>query len=668
VSSPLRSGRSPPAGGALLAQGLDESHRGRFHALHTLAAAQDVFVLEGSEPGAALCAAALLVTGQGMMSFRGFREHIDALAGLRDGALRYADRAEDLLAHAGLLAGLLMFAPSDPFGEHCVERIFRLLELELDVNLRFAAARLVLFYTEPREQRERGNRVNALVEPLMGRPELTPHRLGRWLTFRIRVAAAAKDRLQLDRVKAQARALVRRHAEPDVTIWLAIADFDGALPRRDFDGAQRALAVIEGVLDPANLSDLRRVEWLKARLALARGEGDAALFHASRATKYAQDLEVPPPMMGVMTATEGQARLTTGDLAGARACFETTAQMVAVLHAEEMRDMIRMVDAYEAVTTGRDDSHAMLARAFGSLRARQFYDGFDTNPRFGATMCALALAHDVEPEFVRRIIELNGYAPPPQAGAAWPWPVRIATFGRFEVAAGGQPVATVRKAQRKPLELLKALIAAGGRSVDKDRLADWLWPDASAEAASAALGMAVMRLRKLLSTPQAVVLEDGKIGLDPQYVWLDLWAFDREVDALHPLLRAQAAENVVAAICERVLALYRGPFLDHESPQRWLVATRERARARFLRTLTDAGRYWEQRGRWPVAAALYERGLEVDALAEGFYRNLMRCHLAQGRTADAARTLQRCRDVLQAELGVPPSAETEELFPSAPRR
>ena len=177
--------------------------------------------------------------------------------------------------------------------------------------------------------------------------------------------------------------------------------------------------------------------------------------------------------------------------------------------------------------------------------------------------------------------------------------------------------------------------------------------------------MAVMRLRKLFATPQAVVLEDGKIGLDPQYVWLDLWAFDREVDALHPLLRAQPAEHLVAAIGEHVLALLPRPFLDHESPQRWLLATRERARARFLRTLTDAGRYWEQCGRWPDAAALYERGLDVDPLAEDFYRSLMRCQLAQGRTAEVARTWQRCRDLLEAELGVPPSAETEALFRAA---
>jgi DNA-binding SARP family transcriptional activator len=366
----------------------------------------------------------------------------------------------------------------------------------------------------------------------------------------------------------------------------------------------------------------------------------------------------------VTVALEAQARVLTGDLGEARAGFSEAAEMVAVLHAEEMRDMIRMVDAYEAIVVGRSNARHLLEAAFAAPRMRQFYDSFDTNPRFGATMCALALTQDVEPEFVRRIIELNGYAPPPEAGPSWPWPVKITTLGRFDVASHDRPLAVPRKAPRKPLELLKALIAAGGRGVDKQRLADFLWNDATADAASAALDMAVMRLRKLLAVPEAVVIEDGKIGLDPERVWLDLWAFDRDVDALQPLLRRADDDAAIAAIGERMLALYRGAFLENEEPQRWLLAARERTRQRFLRSLSDAGRYWERRERWSDAATLYERGLDIDPIAEDLYRRLMRCHLAQRRPAEAARTFQRCREMLLAQLGVPPSTETEALLRS----
>ena len=154
-------------------------------------------------------------------------------------------------------------------------------------------------------------------------------------------------------------------------------------------------------------------------------------------------------------ALEAQARVLTGDLKEARASFSEAVQMVAVLHAEEMRDMIRMVDAYEAIGAGRSDARRLLETAFAAPRMRQFYDSFDTNPRFGATMCALALAHDVEPEFARRIIELNGYAPPPEAGTSWPWPVKITTLGRFDVE-GRRTHESIHGAVRRVVRLVRA--------------------------------------------------------------------------------------------------------------------------------------------------------------------------------------------------------------------
>jgi hypothetical protein len=54
----------PPDARALLRRGLAESHRGKFHALQTLAAAEDAFRANADASGVALSAAALLLTGQ----------------------------------------------------------------------------------------------------------------------------------------------------------------------------------------------------------------------------------------------------------------------------------------------------------------------------------------------------------------------------------------------------------------------------------------------------------------------------------------------------------------------------------------------------------------------------------------------------------------------------
>jgi DNA-binding SARP family transcriptional activator len=649
---------------ALYRRGLAESHRGEIRALQSLAAAMDSLRAAGDRPGAALAAAALLVTSHCMYSYRRFGELTEALSGLRDGSIAYADHGDSLIAHAGLLCGLLMLRPSDPFIDVCVARIMSLLELDLDVNAKFAAGRLVIYYTEPREQRELGQRVYALLQPLIEHTDLTPHRLGRWLIVWIRSTADAKDPAQHQRAREQARTLADRHREPEVVAWLAGAEIEQALPARDFDRIERALATVERISDPANLSEVARLAWFRGRVALARGEGDAALFYAARARKIGEELELPPPMFGVRLALEAQARVLVGDFAGARELFRRTADMVALLHAEEMRDMIRMVDAYEALQKRRPDARALLAAAFAAPRSRQFYDTFDTNPSFGATLCALALEHGVETEFVGRIIEVQRMAPPAEARASWPWPLRIETLGRFALTRAGTAMAVRGKTQKKPLELLKALIAFGGRGVDKQRLGDALWPDAEPDAAPAALDMAISRLRKLVGLPEVIVIEDGKVGLDPAQVWVDTWTFDRDVEALQAALRETGDGAAVAELGERLLALYRGAFLDNDEPERWMLAARDRWRNRFLRSLSDAGRYHERHENWAEAIALYERGIEVDTLAEDLYRRLMRCQLARGQPAEAARVYRRCREMLSVQLGIAPSAETEALFQS----
>lgn len=90
----------------------------------------------------------------------------------------------------------------------------------------------------------------------------------------------------------------------------------------------------------------------------------------------------------------------------------------------------------------------------------------------------------------------------------------------------GQALHFQRKAQKKPLALLMALVSAGGRQVSAALLAGELWPDADGDAARNALTITLFRLRHLLECQEAVVLSDGRLSLDPQRVWLDTWNFE----------------------------------------------------------------------------------------------------------------------------------------------
>jgi predicted CxxxxCH...CXXCH cytochrome family protein len=128
-----------------------------------------------------------------------------------------------------------------------------------------------------------------------------------------------------------------------------------------------------------------------------------------------------------------------------------------------------------------------------------------------AGLCARALDAGIEQDYVRGLVKKRGLVPesPPVEAEAWPWTIKILTLGRFEVLLDGEPVRFARKVQRKPLALLKALIAFGGRGVREELVMDALWPDAEGDAARVALASALHRLRGLLGRGQAILRQEA---------------------------------------------------------------------------------------------------------------------------------------------------------------
>ena len=110
------------------------------------------------------------------------------------------------------------------------------------------------------------------------------------------------------------------------------------------------------------------------------------------------------------------------------------------------------------------------------------------------------------------------------------------------------------------------------------------------------------------------------------------------------------------------MALYQGPFLGKQVDASWALPLRERLRTKYLRHLVQWGRGLLRASEFEQAILAFERGLEVDELAEEFYRNLMRCYQALGRRAEAIGAYQRCQKTLAAVLGIAPAKETEALY------
>jgi LuxR family transcriptional regulator, maltose regulon positive regulatory protein len=319
-----------------------------------------------------------------------------------------------------------------------------------------------------------------------------------------------------------------------------------------------------------------------------------------------------------------------------------------------------LVKAEIARKLGRDAEFiAALSAALLVGRSQGYGNEIHCFSGFLPRLVPHALEREIEVEYCRGLVRKRGYRPPASLIPNWPWPVQIHSLGRFEVRVDDEPLEVLRKSQRRPLNLLKAiLVSRNGTEINV--LMDYFWPDLDGDACRNALDLAIFRLRKLLKHRDAVVLKQGRLMLNRDTVWVDAFA-------LTTLSDAGDADEPPADCARRLLLLYRGSFLADES-EPWIFAARERLRSRFLRCVGQLGDVLQGSHSYEVLVDFYQRVLEIEPLAEPVYRSLMHCLIAQGRDAEALRVYQRCAATLSTLLQSQPSLPTRKLYASLLKR
>ncbi len=194
-----------------------------------------------------------------------------------------------------------------------------------------------------------------------------------------------------------------------------------------------------------------------------------------------------------------------------------------------------------------------------------------------------------------------------------------------------------------------------------------LWPRIDGDSAHQSFTTTLHRLSKLLGEERTIQLSDGKLTLDGCRIWLDTWAFEQLIARINQTLRSKSDEAAIdseelSELCTQLVERYAGPFLANEPEQAWSLPLRDRLRQRFVRTVADIARHWQQADEAGRAIDFLEHAIELEHTSEGIYRNLMECYALLGRHAQAVETYGRCRKMLAATLGVDPSPETTALY------
>jgi WD40 repeat protein/serine/threonine protein kinase len=208
---------------------------------------------------------------------------------------------------------------------------------------------------------------------------------------------------------------------------------------------------------------------------------------------------------------------------------------------------------------------------------------------------------------------------------------------------------------RKGLALVAYLAVEGNRKT-RDSLASMFWHDYDQAHARANLRRTLFRLnqtpfsRWLQADSDNLAIHPGKDD------YIDVIAFSQMIDSEDP-------QEIQLAV-----SIYRGNFLsdfyieDSVSFEEWAAIQREVYRRRVLDALHSLTNDYLNQFDYSAAKAVARRQIEIDNLAESAWRQLMEILAHQGRRSEAIAVYKRCQGILQEELGVAPSPETQALY------
>jgi DNA-binding SARP family transcriptional activator len=342
------------------------------------------------------------------------------------------------------------------------------------------------------------------------------------------------------------------------------------------------------------------------------------------------------------------------------ACAKTIVQDLRSRHLEYV---CLLTEAQFALDRGDETTGCRLLHAAMTLgRERGLVHYLGWNPSVMARLCVKALEAGIEVDYVRHLVRTGRLMPdqPPFAVESWPWPLKLTTLGPLTLTVDGEPVRFSNKVQRRPLDLLKALVAFGGYDVPVTKMLDALWPELDGDAAQRAFKITLHRLRRLVRQKDSIKLHGSRISLKPQTWYVDVWAFEsllREAEVTW----SRGQKDRCAAARDRALMLYHGPFLTGDSDP-WAEPVRRNLRAAFSEAILKAAEEWDAQGDPAHAAACLEQGMTLDPLAKPLYPALVKGLSRLGRRWQAHEVYRRCRLTAAECVCCCPCQEMEEAL------
>jgi SARP family transcriptional regulator, regulator of embCAB operon len=249
----------------------------------------------------------------------------------------------------------------------------------------------------------------------------------------------------------------------------------------------------------------------------------------------------------------------------------------------------------------------------------------------------------------------------PKQIPALPERLTVRILGPLHVQRGATVLRSSQLGGPKPRQILEILLLRVGAPVSKERLVELLWEGNAPTEAMSTLESYVSVLRRHLQPgcgkAGPLKTTNGGYLIDPALVDLDSERFDLL------LRRAEGADAAAALpLLTQALEMAAAPLLGDELRPAWAEEERRRHAARVVSAQTMAAEAALELGRPAEAARLAELAVSSDPLSENAWTALLLARQEEGRPAEGLREYERCREILDRELGCAPGPRLQGAY------
>jgi len=233
--------------------------------------------------------------------------------------------------------------------------------------------------------------------------------------------------------------------------------------------------------------------------------------------------------------------------------------------------------------------------------------------------------------------------------------ITIHAFGPAQVFVNGKLISLSDWQTRETRDLFFFFLRS--KPLTKEEIAAIFWPDISPARLKMRFKTSLYRLRHAVG--QNTILFEGeryRFNYDIDYEY-DLETYKEIVEKVRET--KNSADKI--ALLQVAADIVKGPYLA-DIDMEWGDSERSQFETQHHSILIHLAELYLEKGQTAQVIKICQAALENNRLLEEAYRLIMQAHALAGDTAAVARVYKTCTKILNAELGIKPSRETEKLY------